>query len=91
VKGALFHHLGRFKDRSFSSEKIFVRYASRQSKGSSSKKDGSRIISLETNVPHVSLQTAFSVHFHQTAIEFHYEIKDLYYQNQFVHKVDEQM
>jgi hypothetical protein len=38
---------------------------------------------------HVSVQTAFLVQFHDKAIEFHYEIKDLYVQNPFVHKVDE--
>jgi hypothetical protein len=27
--------------------------------------------------------------FHEKAIEFHYEIKDLYVQNPFVHEVDE--
>jgi hypothetical protein len=34
-------------------------------------------------------KTAFSVQFQEKAIEFHYEIKDLYVQNLFVNKVDE--
>jgi hypothetical protein len=44
----------------------------------------SRIIEL-----HVSVQTALLVQFQEKVIEFHYELKDLYVQNQFVHKVDE--
>jgi hypothetical protein len=47
------------------------------------------LYSSKINEPHVSVQTAFLVQFHEKVIEFHYGLKDLYVQNKFVHKVDE--
>jgi hypothetical protein len=47
------------------------------------------LYSSKVNELHDSVQTAFLVQFHEKAIKFHYEIKDLYVQDPFVHKVDE--
>jgi hypothetical protein len=47
--------------------------------------------SSKINELHVSVQSAFVVQFHKKAIKFHYQIKDLYVQNPFVHKVDERI
>jgi hypothetical protein len=44
--------------------------------------------SSKINELHVSVQTAVLVQFHEKVIEFHYEIKDPYVQNPFMHKVD---
>jgi hypothetical protein len=45
--------------------------------------------SSKINELHVTVQRARLIQFHEKVIEFIYEIKDLYVQNPFVHKVDE--
>jgi hypothetical protein len=45
--------------------------------------------SSKINELHVTVQRARLIQFHEKAIEFTYEIKDLYVQNPFVHTFDE--